>query len=100
MIKRKQYTKEFKPSAIGLVTEQGYQCAEAARNLGLNAKMLGRCWIQKYHPSEGDVFRGNGKRTAEQKELRRLREENRRLKLEREGEVLKKAVAFFAKELS
>ena len=36
--------------------------------------------------------------TEEQQELRRLREENRRLKLERE--VLKKAAAFFAKESS
>ena len=97
MTKRKQYTKEFKLDAIRLVTEQGYKCAEAARNLGINANMLGR-WIQEYRQSEDEAFRGNGKPTAEQEELRRLRDENRRLKLERE--ILKKAAAFFAKESS
>jgi transposase len=97
MMTRKQYTKEFKLDAVRLVTEQGYTRAEAARNLGLNANMLGR-WVQELQVDEAEAFRGNGKLTAEQQELRRLREENRRLKLERE--VLKKAAAFFAKESS
>jgi transposase len=97
MTKRKQYTKEFKLDAVRLVTDQGYKCAEAARNLGINANMLNR-WVQEYRNGEGEAFRGNGKPTAEQEELRHLREENRRLKLERE--ILKKAAAFFAKESS
>ena len=97
MTKRKKYTKEFKLDAVRLVVEQGYTCAEAARNLGLNANMLNR-WVREYRADEGEAFRGNGKLTAEQEELRRLREENRRLKLERE--ILKKAAAFFAKESS
>jgi len=97
MMTRKQYTKEFKLDAVRLVTEQGYTRAEAARNLGLNANMLGR-WVQELQVDEAEAFRGNGKLTVEQQELRRLREENRRLKLERE--VLKKAAAFFAKESS
>ena len=80
---RKQYTKEFKLDAVRLVTEQGYTRAEAARNLGLNANMLGR-WVQELQVDEAEAFRGNGKLTVEQQELRRLREENRRLKLERE----------------
>ena len=97
MTKRKQYTKEFKLDAVRLVTEQGYTRAEAARNLGLNANMLGR-WVQEMQADEDEAFRGNGKLSAEQQELRRLREENRRLRLERE--ILKKAAAFFAKESS
>lgn len=97
MTKRKQYTKEFKLDAVRLVTDQGYKCTEAARNLGINANLLNR-WVQEYRSSEDEAFRGNGKLTAEQEELRRLREENRRLKLERE--ILKKAAAFFAKESS
>ena len=94
---RKKYTKEFKLDAVRLVTDHGYKCAEAARNLGINANMLNR-WVQEYRNGENEAFRGNGKLTAEQEELRRLREENRRLKLERE--VFKKAAAFFAKESS
>ena len=94
---RKTYTKEFKQDAERLVTEQGYNRSEAARNLGIDRGMLGR-WIRELEEDGREAFRGNGKLTAEQEELRRLREENRRLKLERD--ILKKATAFFAKESS
>lgn len=80
---RKTYTKEFKQDAVRLVTEQGYNRSEAARNLGIDRGMLGR-WIRELEEDGSEAFRGNGKLTAEQEELRRLREENRRLKLERE----------------
>ena len=95
MITRKQYSKEFKLDAISLVQEQGYSKAEAARSLGINANVLGR-WIKEYETEDGQAFRGNGKLTPEQAEIRRLREENRRLKMEKE--ILKKATVFFAKE--
>ncbi|WP_438362321.1 transposase [Marinobacterium sedimentorum] len=52
---------------------------EAARNLGINASMLGR-WVREFQADENDSFRGNGKLTREQDELRRLSDENRRLK--------------------
>ncbi|MCG2748029.1 MAG: transposase, partial [Desulfobulbaceae bacterium] len=32
--KRQKYTQEFKEEAVKLITEQGYQITEAARNLG------------------------------------------------------------------
>jgi transposase len=97
MQKRRQYTKEFKLDAVRLVSEQGYKVSEAARNLGIDRSMLDR-WVKEHGDRPEEAFRGNGKLTAEQEELRRLREENRRLKLERE--ILKKAAAFFAKESS
>lgn len=65
--------------------------------LGLDRRRLGR-WVKEFEADESEAFRGNGKRTAEQEERRRLRAENKPLKLERE--ILKKATAFFAKELS
>jgi transposase len=95
MTTRQQYSKEFKLDAISLVLEQGYSRSEAARSLEINANMLGR-WIKEHEAPEGQAFRGNGKLTAEQAEIRRLREENRRLKMEKE--ILKKATVFFAKE--
>ena len=55
-----------------------------------------RRWVKEFQEDESEAFRGNGKRSIEQEELRRLREENRRLKMERD--ILKKATAFFAKE--
>jgi len=94
MNKRRKYTREFKEDAVKLITEQGYQVAEAARNLGVNASVLGR-WKREVEAAEGESS-GNGSPKAVQAELVRLRKENKRLRLERE--ILKKAAAFFAKE--
>jgi len=58
--------------------------------------MLGR-WIKEFKENrDGQAFRGNGKSTPEQEEIKRLRAENRRLQQERD--ILKKATAFFANE--
>jgi transposase len=84
----------MKLDAINLVLEQNYTRA-AARSLDINANVLSR-WIKEYDQDDGRAFRGNGKLTPEQLELRQLREENKRLKME--TEVLKKATVFFAKE--
>ena len=46
MTKRKQYSKEFKLDAIALVVEQSYSQTEAARNLGINSKIISR-WIKE-----------------------------------------------------
>jgi transposase len=95
--KRQTYTAEFKREAIRLVTVHGYGVAEAARNLGINATMLGR-WTREYEVHEDGAFPGQGRLSPDQAELHRLREENKRLRLERE--ILKKAAAFFANESS
>ncbi len=93
---RKQYTKEFKLDAISLVLDQGFTIAEAARSLGIRANMLGR-WIKENQAdNNGQAFRGNGKLMPEQEEIRRLKIENKQLKLERQ--ILKEAAVFFAKE--
>ena len=93
---RKQYTKEFKLDAISLVLDQGFTIAEAARSLEIRANMLGR-WVREIRAdTNGQAFRGNGKLTLEQEEIRRLRIENKQLKLERQ--ILKEAAVFFVKE--
>ena len=93
---RKQYTKEFKLDAISLVLDQGFTIAEAARSLGIRANMLGRWVKESQADNNGQAFRGNGKLTPEQEEIRRLRIENKQLKLERQ--ILKEAAVFFVKE--
>lgn len=93
---RKHYTKEFKLDAISLVVDQGLTIAEAARSLEIRANMLGR-WIKENEAdNNGQAFRGNGKLTPDQEEIRRLKIENKQLKLERQ--ILKEAAVFFAKE--
>ncbi len=84
---RKKHTQEFKEEAVKLVTEQGYQITEAARNLGINAGMLGR-WKREIENQDSSVS-SNSKTLQE--ELRRLIKENKRLIMERE--ILKKAAA-------
>lgn len=95
--KRQTYTAEFKREAVRLVMVHGYGVAEAARNLGLNATMLGR-WKREQEAQEDRAFPGKGRLSPDQEELHRLRQENKRLRMERE--ILKKAAAFFANELS
>jgi len=93
MTERKRYTKEFKLDAISLVKDQGYKQSEAAKNLGIKAPMLSR-WIKE--SEDEHAFRGNGKLTAEQLEIRTLKTQVKRLEMERE--ILKKATVFFAAE--
>ena len=95
--KRQTDTAELTREAVRLVTTQGYGVAEAARHLGINATMLGR-WKREHEAREDRAFPGKGRLSPDQEELHRLREENRRLRMERE--ILKKAAAFFANESS
>lgn len=93
---RKEYSKEFKLDAVSLVLEQGYIREQAALSLGISAQMLGR-WVREHQADKGgQAFRGNGKLTPDQTEIRQLKAENKRLKMEKE--ILKKATAFFVKE--
>ena len=96
MITRKQYTKEYKLDAVSLVLDQGHTTAEVSRSLEINANMLRR-WIREYQADDADhSFRGNGKLTPEQEEIRQLKAQIKQLKLERA--ILKEAAVFFAKE--
>jgi transposase len=93
--KRRIYTEQFKREAVRLVTDQGYRVAEAARNLGLNASMLGR-WKREVAQIMNGAGARNGRIPLDPEEVHQLREENRRLRMERD--ILKKALGFFASE--
>ena len=93
---RRTYTPEFKAEAVKLVTEQGYSVAEAARSLGVHETLL-RSWRQALQTQGDQAFPGQGKLPGIEEELRRLRAENKRLQME--CDILKKATAFFAREV-
>jgi transposase len=95
--KRKQFSKQFKIDAVKLVTEQGYNISEAARNLGIHHSSLRR-WKKQFETNCNQAFPGKGHMSPEKEELDRLRKENKKLRMERE--ILKKAAAFFANESS
>ena len=65
---RRQYTKEFKIEAVRLIVEEG----------------------------KAEPFPDKGRLSPEDEELRQLRRENKRLRMERG--ILKKAVAIFSEE--
>jgi transposase len=93
--KRKVYSAEFKQEAVRLITDQHYGVAETGRNLGINVNMLRR-WKQEYTANVHTAFPGNGRLSSEQEELRQLRDEVTRLRMERD--ILKKAMRFFVNE--
>jgi transposase len=96
MIVRKKYSKEYKLDAVSLVLEQNYTQAEAARSLEIKASMLGR-WVKEHKQSDdGQAFRGNGKLSPEQEEIKKLKLQVKRLEMEKD--ILKKATVFFAAE--
>jgi len=95
--KRRIYDAEFKRDAIRLATNNSYGVSETARRLGINANMLGR-WKRGAETTPNGALSGSGQVSPEQDELRRLREENKRLRMERD--LLKKTVVFFASESS
>lgn len=88
----KQYTQEFKEEAVGLVLEQGYSVAKAAESLGISTNLL-----YKWKDKIAGQAAGTSLSEDEKAELTRLRKEVRELRMEKE--ILKKASAFFAKEM-
>ena len=89
---KKTFTEEFKRDAVALVVNQGYSVSQASRGLGINDNLIYK-W-RKDLEAKGD---GSTLTLAERDELKRLRKENKRLKME--TEILKKASAYFAKEM-
>ena len=94
--RRRSYSKEFKREAVSLVVDQGYSKAEAGRSLDVRPELIRR-WVGEFEDQGGGAFPGKGKLTRDQQRIRELETENRRLKMEKE--ILKKASAYFAKEM-
>ena len=93
MVKYRKYSKEFKLQAARLVIEQGYSYEKAAKRLGTTGWSI-RNWVQKFRQSGELPAQSETQPKAD--ELRQLRKENARLKME--NDILKKAAAYFAKE--
>lgn len=89
---RRSFPEDFKREAVALVTEQGYKITEAARSLDIHENVL-RKWKRNFEQEES----GETLNLDEHKELKRLRREIRELRMEKE--ILKKASAYFAREM-
>ena len=93
-IPKQAYTAEFKELAVKRVKD-GQSVGMVCRELGLSDQTV-RNWVKA--AAEGKLNGAGGRVvTAEEMEFSRLRAENLRLK--RENEILKKATAYFAKDV-
>jgi transposase len=90
---RPPYPGEFRREAIRLALLGDKPQRQLARDLGISDVTL-RNWIKQERTERGE--RPGGLSRDEREELRRLRDENARLRMERE--ILSKAAVFFAKE--
>lgn len=92
----KTYETEFKLEVARMVVGQGLSVQEVMKSTGVGRTAIHR-WAEQYR-AELNGQSGVGKPlTAEQQRIRQLEVENRQFKSD--NELLKKASAFFAREL-
>ena len=89
-----RYEKDFKLESAKLVTEHGYSCAESSRRFGIPNHLVGS-WVKAFKQS-GDLPADDVLSPAAE-DLKVLREEVAKLRME--NEILKKATAYFAKDV-
>ena len=90
-------TAEFKREAIGLVKQRGLSVRQAAGDLGLHPNPLHRS-IKVHQEYGGEAIPGHGRMRPDVAEVARLKRELAKTKAERD--ILKKAIAYFAKDPS
>ena len=92
---RRSYDREFKIEAVRMVVDQGRPVTEVARNLGVSPSLVHR-WKAQLLEDGQVAFPGNGNLKPADAELQALRRELETTRQERD--ILKKALAFFAKD--
>ena len=96
---RRDFTDEFKAEAVRLVTVEGHSARQVAKDLGIHESLLRR-WRRKLEVRQARAAGVSPSGTVaasalvEQEEIRKLKRENERLRMERD--VLKKAIAIFS----
>jgi len=94
--KRRAFDDSFKLQVVKMIKDQGLAVVQVCKDLNIGETAVRR-WVQQYEAEQlGQA--GIGKPlTAEQQRIRQLEQENRQLKMD--NDILKKATAFFAREL-
>ena len=87
---KKRFDRDFKISAVKMITEEGHKASEVARSLGIHPNQLYN-WKKKFSNDGDKAFPGKGHLT----ELAALRRKLREVEMERD--ILKKAVGIFSK---
>ena len=91
---RRAFTDEYKASAVELVINDGRTIAQAARGIGVHEMTLGK-WVKKARDAGQACDRLLNE--DERAELERLREDNKRLRME--VDFSRKVATWFAKDV-
>jgi len=94
---RRKYSAEFKREAVQLTQEPGRTVGEVAANLGIDRSLLQR-WRSQMKAHGPGVFGGSDRPRTSDEDVAQLRKALARA--EQERDILKKALAYFAKERS
>ena len=98
MGKRIRFSKEFKLEAVRLLNLGGKSAVQLALELGIRRNQLYKWKEQLSGKGKEAAFRGPGRKPAAQEsDVARLKREL--AKVTEERDILKKAVAYFAREL-
>lgn len=97
MGRRQLFSKEFKLEAVRLLDQGKKPAAQLALELGVRRNQLYK-WKEQLSGKGESAFRGPGRKPASQEgEVARLKREL--AKVTEERDILKKAAAYFAREL-
>lgn len=93
---RREFDTGFKLEVVRMVKDQGLSVSDVCRSMDLGETVVRR-WVKQFE-TELNGQPGIGKPlTVEQQRIRQLETENRQLRMD--NDLLKKASAFFAREL-
>jgi transposase len=93
----KTYTREFKIEALRMMRESDRPASAIALELGIRRNQLYK-WAEQLEKKDDDAFKGSGRpKKEDQSDLSKLKQEN--IRLQEEVAILKKAAAYFAREL-
>jgi transposase len=93
---RRKFDTSLKLEVVRMIKEQGLSVQHVSESMSIGPSAIRR-WVRQYEAEQGGQP-GIGKPlTAEQQRIRQLEQENRQLR--GDVEILKKASAFFAREL-
>jgi transposase len=93
---RRQFEAGYKLEVAKMVREQGISVTQVCKDLGLVDSAVRR-WVDQYDAERTGKLVLGKPLTPEQQRIRQLEAENRQLK--QDNDLLKKASAFFAREL-
>jgi putative transposase len=95
-MKNQNYTNEIKSNAVRMVLEEGLSRTEVGRRLEIPSQNISR-WMKEAQKKQQGLAENGESKSLLKKKIQEQEKQIRQLQIERE--ILKKASAFFAKEL-